>query len=313
MLFGLGSGLAFVYINLAISPMIAGREKIGVFETNISNRTGIKIQLKKPKDEIVAFNKLKQSILKQKPVMVYVDMPYMSYLNMQDSGHFGGHSVVVFGFDDDEKCFYVSDRDNSDRPIHTPKGKIGADFHKVSYDELIKARNSSFRPFPANNKWVDFDFSAARPIDKHAIYAAIRLNIENMLNSPANLLGNKGIRKFALETRKWLKFDIDKKKLTGLTNYFMISSDGGTGGGIFRKMYGYFLCESADMIKNKELLASGNEFVKIGELWDNIGSELMELYNSGKDAIIQNLSPMILEIAEKEEKQCKQLELITEK
>jgi hypothetical protein len=93
----------------------------------------------------------------------------------------------------------------------------------------------------------------------------------------------------------------------------MISSDGGTGGGIFRKMYGYFLCESADMIKNKELLASGYEFVKIGELWDNIGSELMELYNSGKDAIIQNLSPMILEIAEKEEKQCKQLDLITEK
>ncbi len=313
MLFGLGSGLGFVYINLANSPMIAGREKIGVFETNIENRTGIKIRIKTPKNETVAFNKLLKSIKNQNPVLVYVDMPYLDYLNMQNSGHFGGHSVVVFGFDNIEECFYVSDRDNSDWQIHTPSGKIGADFHKVSYDELMQARNSSHRPFPANNKWVDFDFSTSRPIDKNAIYEAINLNTNNLLDSPANLLGIKGIRKFAKETKKWLEFDIEKKKLTGITNYYMISSDGGTGGGIFRKMYGDFLHESADIVKNRELSTIGNEFLKIGEMWENIGVELMELYNSGKDTIIQNLPPFILEIADKEEKELERLRMIVNK
>lgn len=313
MLLGLGSGLGFIYLNLADTPMIAGREKIGVFEKNLENRTNIKIRIKKPKNEIVAYNKLIKSIENQNPVMVYVDMPYLSYLNMQDNGHFGGHSIVVIGFDKNEKCFYVSDRDNSDWQIHTPKGKVRADYHKVPFDELIKARNSKYRPFPANNKWVDFDFSNAQPIDKKAIYDAINLNANNLLDSTANLLGINGIRKFAKEIKKWLKFDSEKKKLTGITNHFMISPDGGTGGGIFRKMYGEYLHESSEIAKNQDLFISGNEFLKIGELWDNIGSELMELYNTGNDSIIQSLPPLILEIADKEEKEFKRLRMIVNK
>jgi hypothetical protein len=310
MLFGLGSGLGFVYINLANSPMIAGREKIGIFEKNISDRTGVTIQLKKPKNKHIAISKLKKSIVNNEPVMVYVDMPYLGYLNMKDNGHFGGHSIVVFGFDEEEKYFYISDRDNSNWKIHTPKGKIGADYHKVSYKELVKARNSSYRPFPANNKWVKFDFSTAQQIDRTAIYDAIHINAENMLNTPAKLLGINGIRKFANETKKWIKFDLEMKRLTGITNYFMISFNGGTGGGIFRKMYGDFLKESATLINNNEILTIGKEFLKIGELWDNIADELMELYNSGKELIIKRLPVMILEIADKEEKAFKRLKVI---
>ncbi|MFT3920177.1 BtrH N-terminal domain-containing protein [Cloacibacterium sp.] len=311
MLLGLGSGLGFVYINLANSPMIAGREKIGVYETNLENRTGIKIRIKTPKNEEIAHEKLLISIENKTPILVYVDMPYLNYLNMQNNGHFGGHSIVVFGVDKEEKCFYISDRDSSNWKIHTPKGKIGADFHKVTFEELMQARNSSHRPFPANNKWVDFDFSNAKSIDKKAIFDAIRLNTDNMLDSPANLLGIKGIRKFAYETKKWLKFDDDKKRLTGITNYFMISADGGTGGGIFRKMYGEFLQESSEVTKNKELFAIGTEFLKISEMWNNIANLLMELYETGKDSIIQNLSTYIIEIADKEEAEFKQLRIIT--
>lgn len=79
--------------------------------------------------------------------MVYVDMPYLKYLGMNSASHFGGHAVVLFGYDDERQIFYVSDRDHSNFPIRTPKGTIANDYHLVSYQEMENARSSSFRPF----------------------------------------------------------------------------------------------------------------------------------------------------------------------
>ena len=38
MLFGIGSGLSFIYINLASSPMISGRIKPFEFESKLSKK-----------------------------------------------------------------------------------------------------------------------------------------------------------------------------------------------------------------------------------------------------------------------------------
>jgi hypothetical protein len=303
MLFGLGSCLSFVYINLANSPMISGRIKLPDSEQNIYDRIGIKIQNKSPKDYLMACNSMKDLISKGIPVMVYVDMVYLKYLNLYSGSHFGGHSIVVFGFDDNEGCFYVSDRDNNDWGIHTPKGKIAADFHKVSYGEMEKARNSSFRPFPANSKWLNFDFTESKAIDHSVICDSILICTNNMLDAPANLLGINGIRKFANEIKKWKAFDTNKLKLAGITNHFMISADGGTGGGAFRKMYGDFLIESSAIINNKELADCGSSFLHIGKLWDSIGFEMMNIFNTGNVSIIDKLNGLILNIADMEEKE----------
>ena len=50
MLFGLGSGLSFVHVNLAKAPIISERIKPLELEKNISDRIGIKIQAKTPKN-----------------------------------------------------------------------------------------------------------------------------------------------------------------------------------------------------------------------------------------------------------------------
>lgn len=307
MLFGLGSGLSFVYVNLAKAPMISGRIKPLELEKNISDRLGIKIQAKTPKDYTVAFNSMKDLVSKQIPVMVYVDMVYLKYINLGEESHFGGHSIVVFGYNDDEGCFYISDRDNKEWSIHTPKGKISEDYHKVPYAEMENARNSSFRPFPANNKWVNFDFTNLQPVTPSILHDAILINTENMLNPPAQLLGINGIRKFAKEIKKWKLFDLNKKKLAGITNYFMINADGGTGGGAFRIMYGDFLKESSSITKNKDLADCGNKFIQIGQLWDNVGLEMMNIYNSGDDSIIDQISLIVMNIAYQEENELRRL------
>lgn len=187
MLFGIGCGLSFVYINLKDSPLISGRIKPLEFEENIATALNISIKCRQSKNPGLATKKLQDQIKNNIPVMIYVDMAYLKYLNLNGDNHFGGHSVIVFGFDDEEKCFYISDRDNNDNKIHTPKGKIGNDFHLATYQELEIARNSNFRPFPANNKWFQFDFSEAVEINTDIVKNAILDNVNSMLNAPGAL------------------------------------------------------------------------------------------------------------------------------
>jgi hypothetical protein len=296
MLFGIGSGIGFTYINLANSPMISGRIKPFEFEEKIAGRLNVKILCKTSKQYKIVFEKTKKLINNNEPVMVYVDMPYLKYLNLYKDSHFGGHSVVIFGYDEDKKVFYVSDRDSSDNPIHTPKGKISKDYHLVSFDEMEKARSSNFRPFPANNKYMEFDFSGIKIISSNIIQKAIRETCDNMLNPPAQLLGINGIKKFSKEVLKWERFTKSKIKLAGVTNYFMVNTDGGTGGGIFRKMYGEFLIEASEICKNSSISSCGKEFAKVSEKWEEIASLLWELSQNADINKLKNISDIAAEI-----------------
>jgi len=149
MLFGIGEGLDFTYINLESSPMVSGRSRVIDFEKKLSTRLGITIKIKQSKDYDKVFDTTIKMIDSNQPVLVYVDMPFLDYLGLDENSHFGGHSVVLFGYDDEQKAFYVSDRDNSDYPIRTPKGLIHKDYHLVPYAQIQSARSSNFRPFPA--------------------------------------------------------------------------------------------------------------------------------------------------------------------
>ena len=300
MLFGIGRALSFVYINLKDSPLISGRIKPLEFENNIAAALNISIKCRQSKNHELATKKLHDQIKNNIPVMIYVDMAYLKYMNLSENNHFGGHSVVVFGFDDEKNCFYISDRDSSDNKIHTPKGKIGNDFHLVSYDELKIARNSNYRPFPANNKWLQFNFSGAIKINTDILKTAIFNNVNSMLNAPAQLLGMNGIYKFSKEVRKWKNFDENKLKLAGITNYFMISADGGTGGGAFRNMYGKFLIESSFLLNSREIADIGEKFIQIAKDWDKTANSLKMLYETGNVKLLNNISNGTQKIADAE-------------
>lgn len=263
MLFGIGEGLDFTYINLAAAPMVSGRSKIMAFEETLSHRFGIKIKVKQNKDYNKIFAKTKQMIDTGHPVLAYADMPYLEYFGMEKNNHFGGHSIVLFGYDDESRCFYVSDRDHSAYPIRTPNGAINEDYHLVPYSQIETARSSVHRPFPANNKYLEFDFSGFYGITEDNLKTSIRNICNKMLHPSANLKGVNGIAKFSKEINTWRRFDIEKLKRAGVTNYFQIHSDGGTGGGIFRKMYGEFLLEAADSIQNSGLEDIGHDYIKL--------------------------------------------------
>lgn len=238
-------------------------------------------------------------------------MPYLSYLGLNQNSHFGGHAVVLFGYDNDLEQFWISDRDNHDYPIRTPLGEIAEDYHLVSYRELEQARSSAHRPFPAKNKYLLIDFQGYRQVDKKILMQAIAETCDTMLNPPAKLLGINGILKFSAEILKWEKFSPDKLKLSGTTNYFQISKDGGTGGGIFRKMYGDFLLEASAILDNEKIAMTGTKFLEAAAQWDEIAEDLWQLSLSGNIALLQKMSKGIMDIYHQEKNLYQSLQKIS--
>lgn len=300
MLFGIRDGLDFTYINLAMAPMVSGRAKVLEFENTLARRLGAAIKVKQGKDSSKIFLKTKEMLDQDQPVLVYADMPFLKYLGLDKNSHFGGHTVVIFGYDDAQGCFYVSERDSSNMPIRTPAGPISRDFHLVPYEEMEMARKSSHRPFPANNKYLAFDFSGYKGVAKDVLTQAIIAACDKMLNPPANLKGVKGIAKFSKEIRKWRKFDREKLKRAGATNYFQIDADGGTGGGIFRSMFGTFLIEASPVLERTVFEAAGHNFLSLSDKWDEIAQKMEQLHETGDPALLDEMSIAISENYEKE-------------
>lgn len=296
MIFGLASGISFVYVNQASSPMVSGRSKIAEFENNLAKRLQISIKCKSYKDYAKVEMITKNMIDLDEPVLIYVDMPYLSYLSLPTTSHFGGHAVVLFGYDDEQNIYFVSDRDHHDFPIRIPTGLTAQDYHLVEYQEMKQARTSTHRPFPANNKYLTFDFTNYKKIDKAILQEAIQETCETMLNPPAHLLGIQGILKFSKEIRKWKTFTPQKLKLSGTSNYFMIHEDGGTGGGIFRNLYGNFLIEAAPLLKNEKFIELGEQFIKVSKQWDEIANDLWTLSLTCDISLLDKMSNSLMDI-----------------
>ena len=74
MLFGIGYGLSFVYINLKDAPMISGRIKPLEFEENIASALNISIKCRQSKNPELATKKLRDQIKSNIPIMIYADI-----------------------------------------------------------------------------------------------------------------------------------------------------------------------------------------------------------------------------------------------
>jgi hypothetical protein len=276
--------------------MVSGRIKPFEFEKKLAERLNIEIKCKSSSKYKFVFDKTLKLLDDNKPVLVYVDMPYLDYLNLGEDSHFGGHAVVIFGYDNETEKFYISDRDNSDNAIRTPNGYISKDYHLVDYKQVEMARTSNHRPFPANNKYLDIKFNDYKQVSPSIIFSAIKETCDTMLNAPAQLLGLNGINKFSKEILKWSKFDEEKLKMAGTTNYFMINADGGTGGGIFRRMYGDFLIQASNIVSCEEMKQLGIKYIAISEKWDKVGDLMWRLFETTDKQLLQEMSDIIKEI-----------------
>lgn len=260
MIFGLSGGVAFIYwyMKFMPAPFVGGR--YGKIEDMVEtvNRIGGNANFFQTSSSQKGYQGLKEQLEKGEPTLVFVDMPYLSYLDLPDSAHFGGHSVVVYGIDEAKNLVYISDR--------------GTKGFTATIEELEKARNSKFQPFSPKNKLLKIQYP--QKIDQQKLKEGIKTSIKNscniMLHPPITNFGLRGMQKWADLVLKWPKQFKDSDLFSCLFNVFIYIEVGGTGGSFFRNMYAKFLEESADILKIPELKEVAKLFKNSAKLWSEI-------------------------------------------
>jgi hypothetical protein len=271
MLFGLGAGAGFVYWHQKGQvPMLGGRGNNKGFHQDLSRRTGIAIEEHRTSSAKTAEQELVRLLEAGQPVTINADMPYLTYLGLPEEAHFGGHVVVVCGYDSASRQVLISDM----APRQT--GCKDAVLAPLSMDQLAKARGSKFKPFPPGNCWFTFDFSAAHPPDKKAVREAIAQCAEDMINPPIQNLGAAGIRTAAARVTQW-PVVLDQAQLRmALFNIFIFSEIGGSGGGMFRFMYSRFLEEAAGLTGNARYAEAGKKMDACAKAWRELAAPLQD-------------------------------------
>jgi hypothetical protein len=301
MLLGLGAGVGFIYWHMkGTYPIYGGRanmERPGEegLEKTASRRLGVNAQSFQTSSLGKAEKSLLELLASDEPVMVLVDMGFLPYFDFPEEFHFGGHMVVVAGYDPSTKHVLIADRDDV--------------LHPVSLDMLAQARGSKFKPFPPRNVWYTFDFTekhTPQPEDvKQAIYEMANL----MLNPPISNIGINGIRKAAQRTLKWPEvMSEDDVRGACFNTFIFIDAEGGTGGGIFRYMLGRFLTEAAVLTKDDRLAQVGDAVTRIGDRWQDVAQAFKSAseHEAPASMLAQATVPMN-DIADQEETVWKEL------
>jgi hypothetical protein len=292
MLLGIGAGVGFIYwYTKGAPPFIGGRANArGEFEPLVGERTGVKIEAHTTSSARKAEKTLLEMLDAGRPVMIHCDMGFLPYFDFGGyEYHFGGHVVVVCGYDPATEQVLIADRNE--------------ELHPVSLEDLAKARGSTFKPFPPRHKWYTFDFSGKRQPTADEVRQAIAEQSKGMLEPPISSFGVKGIRKAAKRVLKWPdQMDEDALRGTLFNAFVFIDAMGGTGGGIFRYMFSRFLRQATEIVGDARLNESANTFQHIGDKWQVVA----EIFKRGWEAadpsavLAETTAPM-MELASLEE------------
>ena len=94
-----------------------------------------------------------------------------------------------------------------------------------------------------------------------------------MLEPPIRNFGIEGIRQAARRIPGWPSLMSPQELRLALFNiYIFISPVGGTGGGLFRYMFGRFLEQVAGLTSDERLSACAEAFSQIGDAWESLAA-----------------------------------------
>ncbi|PKQ27923.1 MAG: hypothetical protein CVT63_05410 [Candidatus Anoxymicrobium japonicum] len=297
MVFGLGSGIDFVYFgNLAIAPPVCVSGRTRDMEENACGRLGVKIEFIHGVDAPTGWLDVKRMLDAGTPVMVLADVYHLDYLRAKR--HFSAHRIVLVGYDEESGVAFVADNDRED-------------IQECSLENLAKARSSSYPPQPADNAYYRMEAPERLQDLEHAIPGAIAEAVRhNAGSSPCKTSfayesfrahrGVAGLKQFAADMLSWPGSMPDETLETLCKSIYVSVEKGGTGyGGNFRRMYGRFLKEASLTHGGKRIEKIGDEFVAIGDVWSEMARAFKNHASDGAKAV-DAAHPMALEIAEAE-------------
>ncbi|NWJ71782.1 BtrH N-terminal domain-containing protein [Pseudonocardia sp. ICBG1122] len=223
-LFGLGSGLSFVYWDSKRQPVpfLGGRVKPFELTRTLARRLGLDLRVQETSSAGRAWDQVRTLVDDGVPVGLQLDSHDLDYFGSRV--HFAGHVVALLGYD--EESVYLLDTAQQGGRVST------------SLESLARAR-AARGPMSAPHR--SFTLGPLRePVDPTpAIVPAIVECAEAFLDPPIANVGHRGIRTTATRAGSWLDRVEDPPR--DLPQMAMLMERAGTGGALFRTLYRDFL------------------------------------------------------------------------
>ncbi|MEU3163820.1 BtrH N-terminal domain-containing protein [Streptosporangium sp. NPDC006930] len=264
MLFGLGSGLSFIYWDSKAMafPFLGGRVKPFELTRNLAARLGLALTVEETTSARKAWENVAAPIDAGRPVGLQLDCYHLDYF--RSKVHFGGHVVAMYGYD--EHDVYLVDTDQQGGAVRNNRAG------------LARAR-AERGPMTARNR--SFTVTApARPLSwQEQIIPAVRDCADAFLSAPISNVGHRGIEKAGKKVPGWLLRAGEPKQ--DLPQAALLMEKGGTGGALFRALYRDFLDECTRLIDNDDLRTGHRLYAEAAVLWTDAATLITKAGESG--------------------------------
>ncbi|WP_407285138.1 BtrH N-terminal domain-containing protein [Streptomyces sp. BP-8] len=264
MLFGLGSGLSFVYWdakNMGF-PFLGGRVKPFELTRNLATRLGLELLVQETTSPRRAWEHASAAVDAGHPVGLQLDSYYLDYFTSRV--HFGGHVVAMYGYDDHDA--HLVDTDQQGGAVST------------SLTSLAQAR-AARGPMTAKHRSFTLTAPQSPPSPHGRIVPAITACAEAFLNPPIANLGHRGIEKAGKLVRTWLqRTDVPQRDLPRAA---LLMEKAGTGGALFRNLYRDFLAECTQLHDSSHLRTGHTLYTEAATLWTEVAALLTKAGESG--------------------------------
>ncbi|CAM4199337.1 BtrH N-terminal domain-containing protein [Nocardia ninae] len=264
MMFGLGSGLSFIYWDSKSMgfPFLGGRAKPFELTRNLATRLGLELLVQETASPRKAWENVVDLLGAGHPVGLQLDSYYLDYFTSKV--HFGGHVVAMYGYDDHDA--FLVDTDQQGGTVST------------KLTSLAQAR-AARGPMTAKHRSFTLTAAPHPPSPQSQIVPAITACADAFLNPPIANLGHRGIEKAAKLVPNWFERTDDPQR--DLPQAARLMEQAGTGGALFRNFYRDFLAECSQTLDSPHLHTGHRLYTEAAAGWTQVAALIAQAGESG--------------------------------
>ncbi|MDP9867345.1 MULTISPECIES: BtrH N-terminal domain-containing protein [Streptosporangium] len=280
MLFGLGSGLSFIYWdgkNMDF-PFLGGRVKPFDLTRNLATRLGLELLVQETTSPRRAWENVTAPIDAGRPVGLQLDSYHLDYFGSKV--HFGGHVVAMYGYDDHDA--YLVDTAQQGGAVST------------SLTSIAQAR-AARGPMTAKHRSFTLTVPRSLPSPRDRIIPAITACADAFLNPPIANLGHRGIERAGKLVRTWLQRTDNPRR--DLPQAALLMEKAGTGGALFRNLYRDFLADCTQLLDSSHLRTGHGLYAEAATLWTGAAALITEAGESGEAQYLAQAGTVLCDLS----------------
>lgn len=288
MTFGCGSGLGFIYQYYKKSDECFLSGKNESLELNLATLLGGEYVSGNFDDPDKAFNTIIAMVDEGIPVILDLSikhLPYFKpYLASLNNIGFGLHNAIMTNYDRKNQTVTLLDHRWAEPKV-------------IAIEELKLAMGATESGVNPRSNYRSIILPYYSGSHHQEIIQAVELNIHRMKYPFAFKMGLKGLSTFRKELLTIVSNDeLYEKKQETIATFGILMEKLGTGGGNFRRIYGRFLQEAAEITGNRRFLDSAVHYKEAAKEWKLLSKLLTRpMLNQKEQQLLDSCLTKIIE------------------